>query len=107
MNDWILAVIVGVALGAVIGVKVSRDSIKKEPVRGGTLPQVMNYLASTSLTSVLPFVIAGLVVGLRFLTLFGTALGLIALTAVFLLIFGAVEPPVIEAEEGAPAVLGN
>jgi hypothetical protein len=39
----------------------------------------------------LPFIIAGIILGLRFLALFGTALGCLALTALFLLIYAGIE----------------
>lgn len=107
MSDWLLAVMIGAAFGLVIGIKVARDSARKEPVRGGTLAQAMNYLGSAGLTSILPFVIAALVIGLPAVQLIGTILGLTAVTFVFLLVYGAVEPPKPPAEEGAPPVLGT
>ena len=61
MTEWLIAVIVGVAVGLLLGVKIARDSNKKQPVVGGPLAKTFHYLACAGLTGVLPFVITGLV----------------------------------------------
>jgi len=91
MQDWLIAFVIGVGFGVVIGIKIARDSNKKVPVRGGVLAQTFHYLACASLTGMLPFIIAGLIVGRAFLALFGTALGFLAVTAVMLLIYAVIE----------------
>lgn len=91
MSDWLIAVLIGAAFGLVIGIKIARDSNAKLAVVGGPLAQVFHYLASASLTGMLPYIITGLIVGLSFLTLFGTAIGFLALTALFLLLYGLIE----------------
>ena len=91
MVDWLIAVLIGAVCGLVIGIKIAHDSNRKQPVRGGILAQVFHYLACAGLTSMLPFVIAGIIVGLGFLALFGTAVGFLALTGVFLLIHAGFE----------------
>mgnify|MGYP005850078143 CR=1 FL=1 len=85
MTEWVIAVLIGVVIGLVIGVKIARDSNARQPVRGGVLAQVFHYLACAGLTGMLPFIITGIVVGLSFLALFGTAVGFLALTGLFLL----------------------
>lgn len=91
MSDWLIAVIIGAALGLLIGVKIARDSNARQPVRGGMLARVLHYLACSGLTGMLPFIIAGIIVGLPILLLFGTALGFLVLTAVLLLLTAAIE----------------
>ncbi len=91
MSDWMIAVLIGAAFGLVIGVKIARDSNARQPVQGGPLAQIFHYLASALLPAMLPYIITGLVVGLPFLTLFGTALGFLALTALSVLLYAAVE----------------
>ncbi len=91
MTEWVIAVLIGVAIGLVIGVKIARDSNARQPVLGGVPAQVFHYLACAGLTGMLPFIIAGIVVGLSFLALFGTALGFLALTGVFLLVHAGFE----------------
>ncbi|MBN2303280.1 MAG: hypothetical protein JXQ72_02305 [Anaerolineae bacterium] len=92
MNSWLLAIIIGAACGLVIGVKIARDSNREQPVLGGLLAQVFHYLACAGLTGMPPFIIAGIIVGLSFLKLFGTAVGFLAVTGMLLLIYAAVEP---------------
>jgi hypothetical protein len=91
MNDWLIAVFIGLAIGSVLGVKTAHDSHKKQPVVGGIVGQVLHYLACSGLTSVLPFVIAGVIVGLPILQVFGTGIGLLVLTAILLVIYALIE----------------
>lgn len=91
MNDWLIAVLIGAALGLVIGIKIARDSHAKQPVMGSLLAQVFHYLACAGLTGMVPFIITGIIVGLPFVRLFGTAVGFLALTAAFLLIHATFE----------------
>lgn len=91
MNNWLIAIFIGAAFGLVIGIKIARDSNAKLAVKGGPLAQTFHYLASATLTGMLPYIITGLIVGLSFLKLFGTALGFLALTALFLLLYGVFE----------------
>jgi hypothetical protein len=98
MSDWLIAVFVGALCGLVLGIKIARDSNKKQPVKGGPLAQTFHYLACAGITAVLPFVITGLVVGLPFVQLFGTAVGFLALTAAFLLL-----DVVVERSAGTPS----
>jgi len=91
MNDWLLAVLIGVVIGLLLGVKTSRDAGKKLPVKGGIVAQVFHYLACSGFTSVAPFALTGVILGLPFLTLLGTGVGLLALTFGFLLVDAAIE----------------
>jgi len=91
MGNWLLAVAIGAAVGVVVGLKIARDSNAKLAVQGGALAQLFHYLASASLSALLPYVIAGVVVGLSFLALIGTAVGFMALTGLFLLLYAAFE----------------
>ncbi|RPJ02357.1 MAG: hypothetical protein EHM39_02045 [Chloroflexi bacterium] len=91
MADWLISLFIGIALGLVLGIKIARDSNKKQPVRGGVVAQVIHYLACSGLTGMLPFIIAGLIVGLPFLVLFGTAVGFLVMTGVFLLLLAVFE----------------
>lgn len=99
MSDWLLAVIIGLALGLAIGAKLARDSKRKQGLRGGSASEALHYLACAGVASVFPFVLAGAVLGLPFLTLLGTGVGLLALVGLLLLAFAALEqaaPPLPE-----------
>jgi ABC-type Fe3+ transport system permease subunit len=91
MTHWLIAVIIGLAIGLAIGVRIARESNRKQPVTGGPLAKVFHYLACSGLSTMLPFIIAGIVVGLSFLALFGTAIGFLALTGVCLLVYAGFE----------------
>lgn len=93
MNEWMIAILIGTALGLVIGVKIARDSNAKLAVKGGPLAQLFHYLASASLTGMPLYIITGIIVGLSFLKLFGTAIGFLAATAIFLLAYALFERP--------------
>jgi hypothetical protein len=106
MSDWLIAVLIGAALGLLIGIKIARDSNARQPVRGGALAQTFHYLACSGLTGMLPFIITGIIVGLPALLLFGTAVGFLALTAVFLLLDAAIERG-LPVSPGTGAALGK
>ena len=91
MHNWLIAVVIGAVLGALIGIRIARSSNAKQPVQGGLPAQVFHYFACAGFSSTVPFVITGLVVGLSFWALFGTAVGFLALTAIFLLIYAGFE----------------
>lgn len=91
MGEWLLALLIGVTVGLVLGVKIAHDSNKKQPVRGGPVAQTLHYLACAAMMSVLPFIIAGIVFGLKFLLLLGTGVGFLALTGLFLLLEASIE----------------
>jgi hypothetical protein len=93
MNDWLIAVLIGAAIGLALGVKIARDSNAKQPVRGGAFARLFHYLACAGLSGMLPFIITGIIVGLPFVQLFGTAVAFLATTAVFLLVHAGAERP--------------
>ncbi len=91
MGNWLLAVVIGAAVGAAVGGKIARDSNAKQAVQGGTAAQLFHYLACASLSALLPYIVAGLVLGLSFGALVGTAVGFVALTGAFLLFYATFE----------------
>ncbi len=91
MTDWVIAVLIGAGVGLLLGIKIAHDSNARQPVLGGILARVFHYLACAGLSGMLPFIIAGIVVGLSFLALFGTAIGFLVLTGVFLLAYAGFE----------------
>lgn len=104
MSAWLTALLIGAAIGLLVGVKVARDSNAKEKVRGGAVAGAFHYLACAGMSTTIPFIVAGIVAGLPFLKLFGTAVGILAATFVFLLAYAVRErgaPPV----EAAPVLI--
>jgi hypothetical protein len=102
MSDWLIAVLIGVTFGFVLGMKIARDSNQKEAVRGSGLAHAFHYLASASMSGTLPFIIAGISVGLPFLRLFGTAVGFLVVTLVLLLGYAAFERSAPPAPDTGP-----
>jgi len=99
VSDWPLAVLIGIALGLAIGVRLARDSKKQQGLRGGAASEALHTLACVGIASVFPFIVAGVVLGLPFLTLLGTGVGFLAIVALALLAFAALEqaaPPLPE-----------
>jgi hypothetical protein len=90
-NDWPTALLIGVTIGAVIGIFVARQSLKEQAIRGGLLAQVLHYLACAMLSSTTAFIVTAIVVGVPFLQMFGTAVGIIIVGAVLVLGYGYVE----------------
>ena len=91
MENWLIAVAIGGAVGVVLGVKIAQDSNAKLAVKGGAPAQLFHYLAGVSLSALLPYIVAGVVVGLSFSALIGTAFGFMALTGLFLLLYAVFE----------------
>ncbi len=91
MGEWLLALLIGVIIGLVLGVKIAQDSNKEQPVRGGSIAQTFHYLACSFMASVLPFVLTGVILGMKFLVLFGTGVGLLVLTGLCLLLEASIE----------------
>ena len=99
MSDWLLSVLIGIALGLAIGVKLAQASKEKQGLRGGAASEALHTLACAGIASVLPFALAGIALGLPFLTLLGTGVGFLAIVALALLAFAALEqaaPPLPE-----------
>lgn len=97
MNEWLIAVLIGVAFGLVIGIKIARDSHQKEPIKGGAPAQAVHYLAGALLTSVPPFAISGIIIGLSIVKLLGTGIVLLGATYGCLLILATFERPATSA----------
>jgi hypothetical protein len=95
MSDWMAALLIGAAVGLLVGIKIARDSHAKERVRGGTAASAFHYLACAGMSTTIPFIFAGIVAGLPFVRLFGTAVGILVVTFAFLLGYAA-------SERGAP-----
>jgi hypothetical protein len=91
MNEWLIAVLIGAAIGLVLGIKIARDSNRKEPVLGGLVAHIAHYFACAGMSSTVPFIITGIIVGLHFLALFLTAVGFLALTGIMLLVDAVIE----------------
>lgn len=91
MSDWTTALVIGVCIGALIGVGLMRYSLKAEAISGGPLSHVFHYLACAFFGSSTPFIITAIVVGIPFLIMFGTAVALIATAGLLTFVYGVFE----------------
>lgn len=91
MTEWLIAVLIGVIIGLLLGVRIARESHRTQPIKGGALAVTFHYLACAGLTALLPFVLAGTILGVALLAVVGTVLGLLALTAIALLLYEGAE----------------
>jgi hypothetical protein len=66
MSNWLVAVLIGAVFGLVIGIRIARASDSKQPVRGGLVGHGLHYLACAGMSSTVPFIVAGVVIGLAF-----------------------------------------
>jgi hypothetical protein len=95
MQDWLLAVIIGVACGALIASKLASRSEKEMPIRGVGQTRLLHYVACTFAGSSTPFVISSIILGVPFLTMFLTALSFLGLGFLTLLGYASQEDPTV------------
>src|SRR5258705_7391198 len=92
MPTWANAVLIGLTVGLIFGVFVARKSAAEKPIKGGPLGQVLHYLGAALFVSTAPMVlVAGIVYHYPLLSNLLLALGMLASSAVFLLLYAAVE----------------
>src|SRR5258707_12537716 len=100
MPTWAYAVLIGAIFGLIGGYFVARKSVAEKPLHGGTLATAFHYLGASAFVAAAPTVLVGAVIyRLGFLrdVIFG--FGLLAIAAVCLLIYPAVEVQAAPATE--------
>lgn len=85
------AIVGAIVLGLIFGYFVSRESHKRQPLFGGTFAHIFHYLAASTVTAVLPWVILGLLSGFHILRLIAVGLCFALANAVFLTSYGFFE----------------
>jgi len=92
MPIWIYAILIGAAIGLIGGYFVARKSAAEKPLKGGTLATVFHYLGASAFVAAAPTVlVASVIYRLGFLRDVILGFGLLAMAAVCLLIYAAVE----------------
>jgi hypothetical protein len=96
------ALAVGLVLGAIFAIYVSRRSNREEKIYGGTLAQVFHYLGALGFCMTLPTVITALILHGGFGLAFPLGIGCVIAAFIALFIFALIEnparPAVIEEE---------
>ncbi|MCB9451840.1 MAG: hypothetical protein H6672_10395 [Anaerolineaceae bacterium] len=93
MDNVILALLIGLGLGLVFAIPVARRSIRKEPIYGGALAHVFHYVGTAAFVSVLPTVLASLILRGGFSVAFPLAIGLLVVCFAGLFLFAVIERP--------------
>ncbi len=89
---WLMALLIGGVFGLIAGVFVARASDARKPIKGGPLAAFFHYLGSSAFVAAAPTVLIGVFVyRLPFGSSVGLAVGLLALVAVCLIVYGAFE----------------
>ena len=96
LTNWQIALLIGGAIGLILGYFVTRKSEKEKPVQGGTVARVFHYLGASAFVAIAPTMLIGsflykLHFFPRLLRGLGLGFGLMAIAAVCLLIYAAVE----------------
>jgi uncharacterized membrane protein len=95
-------VLMGAIVGLIFGIWLSQESNRRMPVRGGVMAQFFHYLAASTVATILPMVIIGLLSGLQLLQLISMGLLFSLGTAIFLFAYAFFEGQV-QYEEVKPA----
>lgn len=97
------SILIGGALGAILGIYIARVSQRHDPVRAGALAQVFHYLGAACFVSALPTAITALIIGGGFGTALPAAFLMVGLSLLSLLIYALLElphrPPKTDPEE--------
>lgn len=95
---WWVALAITLGVGLILGIFMSRESRRRQPIHGGLGALFFHYLGSSAVSAVIPGVIIGLLSGLNFFRLMALGLSCLAICLTNLLIYGAFESqaPVVE-----------
>ena len=86
---------------AVLGPLLSRSSVRREPIYGGLVAQVLHFVGVTAMAAVVPAIIAALVFGGGFRLAFPFALILMLTSLFFMVLFAIIERPALQTHESA------
>jgi hypothetical protein len=99
MSTAATALLVGLILGSIFAVYVSRRSSRDEKIYGGALAHIFHYLGALGFCMTLPTVITNVILHGGFLQAILLGFGLVIAAFIALLVFAVVENP------ARPAVL--
>ena len=88
------ALFVGLVIGAIFAIYVSRRSLKDEAVYGGTLAKLFHFLGVLGFCMTIPTVLTTLILHGGFGLAFPLGMGCVLASFVMLLIFAVIEKPV-------------
>lgn len=90
-DTYFTVMLIGSIVGLIFGVFLSQESVRRMPVRGGMMAHVFHYLAASTVATILPMVIIGLLSGLKILQLISMGILFSIGTAIFLFAYAFFE----------------
>ena len=106
MDNILLALLIGLICAFGLGYFIARESLRREPVHGGTVALVLHYIGAAGVTGTLPVVLASLLLHGGFQLAFPLALSFMGTAVVALLIFAVIELPAREKAEAEAQTRG-
>jgi uncharacterized membrane protein len=96
LPTWAVALLIGGAIGLVVGWFVAQESAKEKPIRGGPLASLFHYLAASAFVSIAPTVLVGAILYHahffpRLLQGIGLGITWLVTAAVFMLLYAVLE----------------
>ena len=92
MANWVYTLLIGGVIGLILGYFVARKSAAEKPILGGIVADLFHYLGASAFVAVAPTVlIAAVIFRLGFARDLILAFGMLAISAVCLLIHAAFE----------------
>ena len=93
MDRTLLAILIGVGFGLVLGYFTARSSARREKIYGGQVAHLFHYLGSAAVTGVLPVGLSSLILGAGFGTAFPLGVSFMIAGFLALVIFAVLEHP--------------
>jgi len=93
MDTPLLALLIGLGCGLVLGYFTARSSAKREKIYGGQAALIFHYIGAAAVTGVLPVVLSSLILGGGFSTAFPLGVGFMVTGFLALVIFAVIEQP--------------
>ena len=96
LTNWQIALLIGGAIGLIFGVVVARKSAKEKAIQGGMMARLFHYLGTAAFVAVAPTVLVGSILYKlnffpRVIRGLGLGFGLLAISALCLIIYAAFE----------------
>lgn len=93
MDTPLLALLIGLGFGLVLGYFTARSSARREKIYGGQAAMIFHYIGAAAVTGVLPVVLSSLILGGGFGTAFPLAISFMLTGFLSLVIFAIIEQP--------------
>jgi len=93
MNNEQLPLLVGIVVGAIIGIFVARRSMREKPLHGGMPARIFHYMGASAFSGTFAASLTAIILRFPFLSILGTGLSFIAASLILLLLHAIFEAP--------------